>query len=121
VRLSLLIFCVVSFAGCIVQPYKPVTPPRPDNQSTIARTAKTSVVNYVGLTATNLNQVADDIEAGRITKASELATALKPSEQAKAQMFDVLYQEWNREFAEDFTKAPQALRETAKGLREAVR
>jgi hypothetical protein len=121
VRYSLLLLCVVSFAGCIVQPHKPVTPPKPEVHSAIAQTAKASVVNYVELTATNLNQVADDIEAGRIKKASELAGALKPSEQAKAQMFDALYQEWNREFAEDFTKAPQALRETAKGLREAIR
>jgi len=121
VRFSLLLLCVVSFAGCIVQPHRPVTPPSPEVQSAIAQAAKASVVNYVELTATNLNQAADDIEAGRITKASELGAALKPSEQAKAQMFDALYQEWNREFAEDFTKAPQALRETAKGLREAIR
>ena len=120
-RYSLLLLCVVSLAGCIVQPPKPVVPPKPGNQSVIEETAKSAIVNYVNAASANLDQVAKDIEEGRVKKANDLAAALKPSEQANSKMFDALYQEWNKEFAEDFSKAPQALRDTASGLRRAVK
>lgn len=113
-----LLLCV---AGCLLPPDNRPRPPKPDHQAEIERIAANAVRDYVAITAKELDQLAEDIEAGKVTKASQFAAELKPAEEAKGAMFDRLYEAWNQEFAEDLSKAPKALRESAQGLRGAVK